>query len=469
MSDEAPAPDDQAEPRPEPKPAAEPAKPKPAGGTATTAKPKRSLAKRIGLGVLVATPVVGLGLWIAIHKVEWLGPALADLGRSIIGNDAIAKLEDWAYGIEDQVNQVTRGDEKPVARWEVPAIPSAIASADAPKAKQYPSFAVANVEPMHASFAAPGDGVWIPVPDARQPDEPAPMFKTLLHPDAKRGWANVAVVAVDLRQVRLSLVAGMHEPMSKKPEAKGFTRTGLVAPEDLPRAIAAFNGGFKTTHGNYGMKAHGVLFVDPRVRACTVAMYAEDRIAIRSWEELEPTKDTMLWFRQTPMCMYESGEMHEGLRVEQNTHWGATLDKDTVIRRSAIGLDQEGKVLYVGISEATTATAIAKAMHHAGAAHVAQLDVNWSYPKFVTIEPRDGDAANPYVKAIIDGFEYGEDDYVKKPMSRDFFYLARKPPAEVAKAGATDAPVPSPTPQASAATPSASAGPSAAPSASAAP
>lgn len=458
MSDEAPAPDDQDDVRPAPKAKADQA------AAAKPAKPKRSLAKKIGLGVLVATPVVGLGLWIAIHKVEWLGPALADLGRSIIGNDAIAKLEDWAYGIEDQVNQATRGDEKPVARWEVPQVPSVIASADAPKQLAYPSFSVKNVEPMHASFSAPGDGVWVAVPDARQPGEPAPMFKTLLHPDAKRGWASVAVVAVDLSQVRLSLVAGMHEPMSKKPEAKAFTRTGVVAPEDLPRALAAFNGGFKTTHGNYGMKSNDIVWVDPRVRACTIAMYAQDRIAIRSWEDLEPTKADMIWFRQTPMCMFENGTMHQGLTVEQNTHWGATLDKDTVIRRSAIGLDQEGKVLYVGISEATTATAIAKAMNHAGAAHVAQLDVNWSYPKFVTIEPREGDVNNPMVKAIIDGFEYGEDDYVKKPMSRDFFYLTRKLPNEVAKPGAAEAPKP----EASAAPsvePAASAAPSAQPSA----
>jgi hypothetical protein len=30
------------------------------------------------------------------------------------------------------------------------------------------------------------------------------------------------------------------------------------------------------------------------------------------------------------------------------------------------------------------------------------------------------------VKAIIDGFDYTEDDYVRKPMARDFFYLSRK-------------------------------------------
>jgi hypothetical protein len=384
---------------------------------------RRSRLRRVGLALLVAVPVAAIGLWIAIHRVEWLGPWLADRGRAIVGNDAIAKLEDWAYGVQDEVNQATRKDEKPVAYWEVPPT-------DAPptpaKGARYPSFAVKNVPPMHDAFAAPGDGVWVPVSDAREPGEPAPLLKTLLHPDPKRGWSHVAVVAVDLRQVRLSLVAGTMEPMSRLTEAKAHARPGRIPESDVPRALAAFNGGFKTTHGNYGMKAEGALFVEPRTNACTVAAYAGDVVRIGGWEKLEPTRTEMVWFRQTPACMFDDGVMHKGLAIEENTMWGATLDKNTVIRRSAIGLGADGSTLYVGISDATTAAAIARAMHHAGAHAVAQLDVNWSYPKFVTVEPEGGDAANAKVKAIIDGFDYTEDDYVRKPMARDFFYLSRK-------------------------------------------
>jgi hypothetical protein len=390
----------------------------------------RRILKRSALGCAVGMPILLLGLWIAIHRVEWLGPWLADTGRAIVGNDAIAKLEDFAYGVQDEYNLATRGDEVPTAHWEVPT--QAPVPADPAKA-MYPSFSVANVEPMHTSFKAPGDGEWVPMVDPRNPSEPAPMYKTLLHPDRKRGWSHVAVVAVDLRQVRLHLVAGKYEPMTKLKEAREAKRTALIAPEHLPRALAAFNGGFKTTHGNYGMKAEGVLWVPPRGRSCTVAMYDKDALRIRSWEEIESTQADMVWFRQTPMCMYENGEMHKGLTVEENTHWGSTLDKDTVIRRSAIGLNAAGDVLFVSISEATTATAIAKAMHHAGAQHVAQLDVNWSYPKLVTVEPKDGSFDAPIVKAIIDGFEYTEDDYVRKEAQRDFFYLTRKDAAEVAR------------------------------------
>lgn len=392
------------------------------------AKKKRKWLRRL-LVVAALIPVLVLGLWIAIHRVGWLGPWLADTGRAILGNDAIAKLEDWAYAVQDKFNTATRKGELPKARWTVPpktAPKTAPKGPDAPK-QTYPAFELKDVGPMLESFSAPGDGQWVPIVDPRKPDEPAPMMKTLVHPDGKRGWANVAVLAIDVRQIRLHLVAGTMEPMTKLKEAKEHKRTGLIPPEDIPSTLAVFNGGFKTTHGNYGIKAEGVLFVEPHGRACTVAMYPDDKLAIQSWETLESTVDQMVWFRQTPMCMYENGEMHKGLLVDTNTHWGATLDKDTVIRRSAVGLSEDGKVLYVGISEATSATAIAKAMHFAGAFNVAQLDVNWSYPKAFTVEPKGSDPSDVEVKPIVDGFEFSPDDYVKKEATRDFFYVTRLP------------------------------------------
>lgn len=406
------------------------------GGSAAKAggaKPRSRWRRRI-LIALAMIPVALLVLWIAIHRVSWLGPWLADLGRSIVGNDAIARLEDFAYGVEDRVNRATKADEAPEPLWDVPPeapAPAPTASVG-PAPSRYPAFRPADVGPMLKSFSAPGDGVWVPVPDARNPTEPAPLFKTLLHPDKNRSWSSVVVVAADLRQLRLHLVAGVHEPTTKNEVAKKLARTGLVADEHLDSVIAIFNGGFKTTHGQYGMKAHGVTFVPPRARSCTLAAFAGDSLEIRSWEVLEPRKDDMVWFRQTPMCMVEEDKLHPGLQLETNTHWGSTLDKNTVIRRSAVGLSADRTILYAGISEATSATTIATAMQFAGATNVAQLDVNFSYPKLVTVEkapePKEGRAPGWIVVPIAKGFELTENDYLRKEMGRDFFYLTRSPP-----------------------------------------
>ena len=61
-----------------------------------------------------------LALWIAVNRVEWLGPYVADGLRAIVGVDAVASLEDFAYRVQDRVNRVWRRGEKPKAYWSVP-------------------------------------------------------------------------------------------------------------------------------------------------------------------------------------------------------------------------------------------------------------------------------------------------------------------------------------------------------------
>lgn len=376
-------------------------------------------------------PVLVLGLWIAIHRIPWLGPLLADSARAVVGPGPIAKLEDFAYGAEDRWNRYWRQDQMPEAYWEVPAPTVAPASAT-PEVPELPPFRVKDVPPMHKSWSAPGDGVWVPVEDKQHPGEAPRMFKTLLHPDRNRSWAAVTMVAVDLRQVRLHLVAGRWEPKATEKEGYSYKRTGLIPENAQDQLLAAFNGGFKLEHGRYGMRVDDVTLVRPRAKVCTVAMHPDDRLEIGSWERFAEDHQKLRWWRQTPYCMWEQGKLHLGLRADDNTTWGATVDGDTVIRRSAIGVSEDGSILYVGIGDSTTARAIATAMQHAGSHEVAQLDVNWSFPKFVTFERRDG--VGEFVGVPISkSFEFDEEDFLRKPYARDFFYLTRKSTEEIAR------------------------------------
>lgn len=90
-----------------------------------------------------------------------------------------------------------------------------------------------------------------------------------------------------------------------------------------------------------------------------------------------------------------------------------------IIRRSAIGLNASRDVLFVAVSNDTTATAIAKAMHHAGAADVAQLDVNWSYPKFLLF-PVDA-TGQRHAEGLFEGFVFRDDEYVQRPANSRLF------------------------------------------------
>lgn len=395
---------------------------------------RRWSARRVGLWVLGAIPLLVLGLWIAVNRIEWLGPMVADGLRSVIGKDAVAKLEDVAYAIQDRVFQYTRSGEAPKAYWEVPS-PSATNAAPPPQApvaepgtegeplpRPVPP---EDVGPVHKEWSAPGDGTWLAIAVPDVPNAPVSMWKTLLHPDKNRSWAEVFVVALDVASVDIHLVAGSKEPIATVPGAENVERPGRV-PEALENEVlAAFNGGFKMEHGGYGMRVGETTFIAPVPLTCAVASFEDHHFEVASWEKLAERESQMRWWRQTPGCMVEEGKMNARLLSGNTKKWGATLDGETVIRRSAMGVDANGKYVYFGISNHTTANAIADGMTHAGAVTVAQMDVNFSYPKFVLFERQEPNGKR-LAAALASGFEFSEDEYIRKRNPRDFFYVTSR-------------------------------------------
>jgi hypothetical protein len=375
------------------------------------------------LGSLGIFGILGLLSWILVHHTSWAGPLVANTLRATIGTDNVAKLEDFVYAVEDSINRLTKRGAKPKAHWTVPAKPKPAIVAQAPGIVWEP-FEPKAVGPVHKSWSAPGDGEWVAVEDVRHSGTNLAMYKTLVHPDENRSWAELFVVAIDLEQIDLHAAPGTREPVPEAPVPAHFQRPGKVPDEDLPALVAAFNGGFMAEHGHYGMLVNGVTLIKPRDNSCSVVSYVDGTVEIATWKNLAHAAERMQWFRQTPACMYENNVMHLGLRHPETRNWGATLDGDTVIRRSAIGLDEARRILYVGISNHTTARALATGMHHAGAVDVAQLDVNWSYPKFLVYGP--GNERGVAASAVMDGFEYTAGDYVTKSSLRDFFYLTRR-------------------------------------------
>ena len=105
------------------------------------------------------------------------------------------------------------------------------------------------------------------------------------------------------------------------------------------------------------MMLDGDTFVPPRDIACTVGLYKDGSAKIGTWKELKDDEPKMFGYRQTPPCLVEDGKTNSQLDVEYNKNWGATVSGETVIRRSAIGLDKSGHTLFYGLGEAVTAQA----------------------------------------------------------------------------------------------------------------
>ena len=437
--------------------------PQPAAKGSAKSKPKtavwRRRVKRALVTFLVGTPLAMLLLWYGIHKIPWLGPWLADAARAVLGPDAVSWVEDRAYRLEDRYNRWSRRGEAPQAHWDVPPADSTpppvpeppgtagttpgaddagLATLDGGGASAGDASAVARDVPFHPKkvgpllpeVAAKGDGIWVPVADPGHPGASTVLYKTLLHVDAKRPWAELYVVAMDVRALHFMAVAGTKEPIASTREGQAYPRgkKGIVPDADRDALVAAWNGGFKAEHGQLGMAVDGVTLLPPKKTACTVAAYkdasGEESLRVGTWSKLEPTASTMTWWRQGPSCLVEDGAIHPGLANEEAMSWGSAVGGDTVIRRSALGLSADGDTVFVSVSNHTTARAIALGMKHVGAVSVVQLDVNWSYPHFVLF--KRGSGGQREGQLLFDGFVYHKGEYTVNPTTRDFFYVTRR-------------------------------------------
>jgi len=393
-------------------------------------KKRRKGRRRLGYGA-ASLPVLLLVGWFAVHNIPGFGPLVADTLRAMFGNEFVAWLEDTAYGVEDWILRKTKGDAPAEAMWEVPpsaatTTPPPITSSSAEVDAGPPPLQLANLAPMYDNIATKGDGVWVPLVDPRKVDDRVRILKTFLHPDKNRSWSVVAIMAMKLDSVDLHPVAGRFEPKSKSKEAKAYERKAVIPAEHHDVMIAAFNGGYKSTHGEYGMKVDGVTLTPPRALCCVIAKMKDGSMLIRDWDKVKEREPDMVWWRQTPICMYDEGKPHPALAMPK-IGWGASsVSGTTVIRRSAMGLNENRTMLYVAIGDHVTGKALAEAMHHAGAHYIAQLDVNFSYPKFLTYQTGADGKLEPV--PLTKNFEYEPDQYIGSRSHRDFFYLTRKSP-----------------------------------------
>jgi hypothetical protein len=361
---------------------------------------------------------IGLGgAWFAVRHVPWVGPLVADGLRALVGSERVTQLEETVAGVEDRVQQAV-SDGKARSLSEATPSELMVSVADAKGAE--PATELRALGAMYPGTASAEDGAWQAV--NTRAGNSGGIYRTIVHPDSERAYAELFVFALDLSQLSVHAVAGSIEPKSAEPGNKAL-RPGVIPEADRGALVAAFNGGFKAEHGQFGMMADGTELLAPKPQSCTFAATRDGSLRIAPWAALAATGE-FSWWRQTPGCMLQDGVLHPGLRAADSRNWGATLEGKTVIRRSAVGLSADARTLFVGISNSTTARALALGMQHAGARDVAQLDVNFSFPRFLMYQEGEGSA----LKAVgaVRGLLYQPDEYLGHASTRDFFYVTAR-------------------------------------------
>jgi hypothetical protein len=292
-----------------------------------------------------------------------------------------------------------------------------------------PPFPPPAFAPPHAHTARREDGTWTPLRAGATREAPGQeplLYRATVHPDPTRTQVHVTLVAVDLHRVALHLVAGTLEPLSTTVPVE--RRPGVVPAADLPSLLAVMNGGFLTRHGTWGVMVAGDVFLPPHDDGCTVALYPDGKVRIRTYRELAATAADMVAFRQTPPCLVEQGAVLPALLGDEKPRrWGLSITGGVDIRRSALGLADGGRTLLYGLGEGTTPRALADAMRAAGAVDAAELDVNWSYTRFFLYSPGTTPGAPPEITAtLIPRLKHAAGQYVTKGSERDFFYFTRR-------------------------------------------
>jgi hypothetical protein len=435
--------------------------------------------RSLTIGAILATLLVGIIAMVSLVVVVSASPETgaqgADWLRNLIGTKPVAELEAIVFTIQDKLHQFAYKVEQstPSAPWEVSNIQASTPRNTNSRDPGAPTPTPSNSAQNSTSSLKPGESTAInaslpnitgtPVAESSggsgtelvnlpQPVDTAPTqtpwipanipplgniadeglwmpyiqdaagntvaYRTFLQPDSERPYVTVGIVAFDLTHTHLHYELGTLEPTS----TINVLRTGQIPSSDrLPGSLlAAFNGGFKTVHGQYGVFMDGTVLVPPLDGMGTVVIYKDGSIRIGEWgADLTLTPDVAVYRQNCPL-MVQNGAINPLVYNNSINDWGGTLSGNIVTFRSGIGISQDEKTLFYFAGNTLTMPSLAKAMQDAGAYQAMQLDINNYYVFFTSFEVQDGQLSGipllpkdmyDNINRYLDGFAH------------DFFYV----------------------------------------------
>ena len=255
------------------------------------------------------------------------------------------------------------------------------------------------------------------------------------------------------------MLAQMRNPQLPGPDGIGnikpLVATGLVSPEDAPKTVAVFTGGFKRVHGafkygdlalrnhgsHYGFIENGVVFSKLQPGLATIFMLDDGRIEMKTWSE---TDDKLLpkmkHARQNgvPIIDFDDASRSSvpGALVARwgPGNWSGSEDMKLRTMRSGVALQRNGGrrfFIYAVFSDATP-SAMARIFQAYRCDYAMLLDMNALEHTYLAVYRRSG--SQVFVDHLVKGM--GEVDksaggeviprFLGYADNRDFFYVMRR-------------------------------------------
>ncbi len=269
-----------------------------------------------------------------------------------------------------------------------------------------------------------GEGVWVETSPPwlrRHEGAPPAFYRTWLRLDPERPYTRVVLLAMDLRQLRLSMQAGVEDPVP----LVGPRGDGRIPrdPAVLSTLVGAFNGAFKTEHGEYGMVVDRRVLLPPRPRAATVATLDDGRVAMGTWDAVRALPPSVVSLRQNLDPLTADGVENPARRSQ----WGFVLGgiETMPTTRSGLCITPHGAALYVWGDE-TTGRLLARAMRLAGCSYGMHLDMNPGHAVFHFLRVDDLAARQRQHQSLTSGMRVSGERFVFYS-PKDFFYLTLRP------------------------------------------
>lgn len=203
-------------------------------------------------------------------------------------------------------------------------------------------------------------------------DGHVPFTTTFIRTDPERQDSRVTLTAWDPARVELHMMSGTEEPKSVTFE----TGSGEVPrTEDvLLRYVAGFNGGFQSTHGEFGMVVNRTVYVPPRAYAATFAELDDGSVGYGTWPESSDIPSNFISLRQNLTPLVAAGKYNPYHRE----WWGGVpvgWEDDTRTTRSGLCVTKREHFIYFYGSKVDPTT-LARAMQSAECTFGMHLDMN---------------------------------------------------------------------------------------------
>ena len=361
-----------------------------------------------------------------------------DTVRASVGPAPIAWLEEHVFAARDSLRRATfearGGSDQVLAEANAPSsppapLPAALdASSAASDGTTWPPAPIASIWKTRE----PGEGEWQEPHTAwstkhegppAHDGPPPPFYRTFVRPDPERPYSRVILVAMDMRQLDLAMEAGTEDP---KPLTGGHGPGRIPRdPAVASRVVAAFNGGFKTEHGNYGMMVNHRILLPPQPSAATVVLFKDQRVGFGTWADTHDVTgirgvrdEDILSFRQNLDPLVDNGEVNPMGRAL----WGYTLPGSGMqTERSGLCVTDDGRVLYAW-GDDVSGTALGKALKLAGCTYAVHLDMNPHHTGFIFSKINDLRGHNYRSELLTPLMTVSPDRYIEYA-PKDFFYV----------------------------------------------